>query len=39
MPQQTVTEELGTPIFDALAAEIGFEWGEQDAEVATGADG
>ena len=31
MPQQTVTED--TPIFDALAAEVGFEWEEQAAET------
>jgi hypothetical protein len=29
MPQQTVTEEFDTPIFDALAAEFGFEWDEE----------
>jgi hypothetical protein len=26
MSQTTVTEDLGTPIFDTLAAEVGFEW-------------
>lgn len=26
MPQTPVTEDPGTPIFDALAAEVGFEW-------------
>jgi len=26
MPQAPVTEDLGTPIFDTLAAEVGFEW-------------
>jgi hypothetical protein len=27
MPQPSVTEDHGTPIFDALTAEIGIEWG------------
>jgi len=26
MQQTPVTEDQGTPIFDALAAEVGFEW-------------
>ena len=26
MPQTPVAEDQGTPIFDALAAEVGFEW-------------
>jgi hypothetical protein len=26
MPQTPVTEDQGTPIFDALAEEVGFEW-------------
>ena len=33
MPQQSVTDEFDTPIFDALAAEVGFEWDEKDVEA------
>ena len=39
MPQTTVTDDQGTPIFDALGAEIGIEWGgwfDQKSESDTG---
>lgn len=38
MPQQTMTEGHETPIFDALAAEVGFEW-EPGTDPDTAPDG
>ncbi|MFC4855023.1 hypothetical protein [Actinophytocola glycyrrhizae] len=42
MAQTPVIEDQGTPIFDALAAEVGFEWGgwfDQKPEADAGHDG
>lgn len=42
MQQTPVTEDQGTPIFDALAEEVGFEpvgWFEPSTELAATGDG